>query len=116
MIKGVEGRVRNILEKYEATRDDDMKLFAYVILDFYNFNKSFIDSQTANDVIGKIFHGSIPHFTSILRCRQKLQEKDSTLRGKLYSKRKKHAETVKEEIKTFEPQSNQKSLFGGNNG
>ena len=113
MIKGVEGRVRNILEKHEQTRDDDMKLFAYVILDYFNFNKNYIDSLSANDVIGKIYNNKVPHFTSILRCRQKLQEKSPDLRGKLYEKRKKHAEKVKEEIQNFEPDTGQKNLFGG---
>tara|TARA_Y100000593_G_C4310942_1_gene338317 strand:+ start:2390 stop:2734 length:345 start_codon:yes stop_codon:yes gene_type:complete len=113
MIKGVEGRVKNVLEKFEQTRDDDMKLFAYIIIDFFNFNKSYIESLTANDVIGKIHNGSIPHFTSVLRCRQKLQEKIPELRGDLYDKRKKHAEKVKEEIKNFEPETGQKNLFGG---
>ena len=113
MIKGVEGRVRKILEKHEQTRDDDMKLFAYMILDTMNFNKSYIESLSAEDIIYKIHNGKFPHFTSILRCRQKLQEKCVDLRGKLYDKRKKHAETVKEEIINFEPKSNQKNLFGG---
>ncbi len=111
MIKHVQARVRNILEKYEQTRDDDMKLFAYMILDTLNFNKNYIDSLSAEEIIFKIHNGKIPHFTSILRCRQKLQEEVPELRGKLYTKRKKHAEKVKEEIKNFEPGTNQKSLF-----
>tara|TARA_R100000808_G_C2145305_1_gene153114 strand:- start:630 stop:974 length:345 start_codon:yes stop_codon:yes gene_type:complete len=113
MIKGVEGRVKNILEKFEETRDDDMKLFAFIIVDFFNFNKAYIESLTANDVIKKIHNSSVPHFTSILRCRQKLQEKCPDLRGKLYEKRKKHAETVKKELNSFEPETGQEKLFGG---
>ena len=111
MVKHVQARVRNILEKYEQTRDDAMKLFAYMILDTMNFNKNYISSLTAEEIIFKIYNNKVPHFTSILRCRQKLQEEVPELRGKLYEKRKKHSEVVKQEIKDFKPETNQKSLF-----
>ena len=113
MIKGVEGRVKSLLIKFAFTRDDDMKLFAMIIHDFYNFNQNFVDSQTASNLIEKIYYGKIPHFTSVLRCRQKLQEKCPELRGKKYEARLKHAETVKEEIKSFEPAERQGDLFNG---
>tara|TARA_Y100000593_G_C4304836_1_gene335206 strand:+ start:519 stop:872 length:354 start_codon:yes stop_codon:yes gene_type:complete len=111
MIKGVEGRVRNILTEYPLTRDDDMKLYAMMIVDMYNFNKPFIQSQSADDLIKKIYNGNTPHFTSVLRCRQKLQETCPELRGKKYIERKKHAEKVKEELKRFEPDTGQGSMF-----
>ena len=114
MIKGVVGRVKNILEKYPQARDDDMKLMAFAIYDFYNWNKHYIRSKSAEDVCNDIYKGNVPHFTSILRCRQKLQEKCPDLRGKLYEIRKKHAEKVKEQIQEFEPETEetQTNLFG----
>lgn len=103
MIKGVEGRVRHILTTFPEARDDDMKLFGMIIYDFYNMSRELLESKTGFELMGKIFHSKVPHFTSVLRCRQKLQEKDVTLRGKKYEARLKHAETVKKQIKEFEP-------------
>ena len=111
MIKGVEKRVKNILKRFELAKDDDMKLFALLILDNLNFNKSYINSLTADDIIKKIYNSDIPHFTSVLRCRQKLQEKCPGLRGKLYERRIKRAEVIKEEIINFEPETDQSNLF-----
>tara|TARA_Y100001938_G_scaffold130909_1_gene187382 strand:+ start:3136 stop:3483 length:348 start_codon:yes stop_codon:yes gene_type:complete len=113
MLKGVEGRVKNILEKYPQARDDDMKLMAFMIYDFYNWNKHYINSKSAKDVCTDIYQGKVAHFTSVLRCRQKLQEKCPELRGKLYELRKRRADIVKEQIKEFEPEyvETQTNLF-----
>ncbi len=114
MIKGVEGRVRHVLTQFPETRDDDMKLFAMIIYDFYSMSRNLLESKTGFELMGKIYHSKIPHFTSVLRCRQKLQEKDSTLRGKKYESRLKHAETVKKQIQDFTPEKPkppQKELF-----
>ena len=114
MIKGVEGRVRHVLTQFPETRDDDMKLFAMIIFDFYSMSRTLLESKTGYELMGKIFHSKVPHFTSVLRCRQKLQEKDVTLRGKKYESRIKHAETVKKQIQEFEIEKDesQKDLFG----
>ena len=99
MIKGVEKRVKNILKRFELAKDDDMKLFALLILDHLNFNKSYINSLTADDIIKKIYNSDIPHFTSVLRCRQKLQQLYPRLRGKKYDQRHRRSTTIKEELK-----------------
>mgnify|MGYP003132751080 CR=1 FL=1 len=113
MIKGVEGRVRHILTNFHETRDDDMKLFGMIIYDFYNMSRNLLESKTGFELMGKIFHSKVPHFTSVLRCRQKLQEQCPDLRGKKYNDRKKHAEKVKQELKAFESEDGQGDLFNG---
>ena len=94
-IKKVEDRVRIILEEKPHTRDDDMKLYAWIISKFYG---QYLGTMPAKELIDAMYHSKIPHMTSVLRCRQKLQEMHPSLRGELWYKRHKMKEQVKLEL------------------
>ena len=79
--------VENILKQYPGTRDDDRELIQtlygkYYGIDFYKPWGSVIRDK------------NLPSFESIRRCRQRLQEKDESLRG---SKESEDARLAKQE-------------------
>ncbi|GIW49171.1 MAG: hypothetical protein KatS3mg079_647 [Caloramator sp.] len=59
----VKQQVEFILNNYPETRNDDKKLTAYILKEFYKVN-----------LIDDICKPEIPSLESIRRCRQKLQE------------------------------------------
>ena len=105
-IKKVEDRVRIILEEKPHTRDDDMKLYAWIISKFYG---QYLGTMPAKELIDAMYHSKIPHMTSILRCRQKLQELNKSLRGKKYEERQLRSQKVKEAMINWD--DNQGNLF-----
>ena len=105
-IKKVEDRVRIILEEKPHTRDDDMKLYAWIISKFYG---QYLGTMPAKELIDAMYHSKIPHMTSILRCRQKLQELNKSLRGKKYEERQLRSQKVKEAMINWD--DNQANLF-----
>ena len=96
-IKNVERAVETALGKYPPCRDDDMLLFGYVILN--NFGEGELKAISGWQLLGHIMHSRTPHFTSVLRCRQKLQQLYPRLRGKKYDQRHRRSTTIKEELK-----------------
>ena len=105
-IKKVEDRVRIILEEKPHTRDDDMKLYAWIISKCYG---QYLGTMPAKELIDAMYHSKIPHMTSILRCRQKLQELKKSLRGKKYEERQLRSQKVKEAMINWD--DNQANLF-----
>ena len=105
-IKKVEDRVKDMLESHPPTRDDDMKLYASIISRFYGH---YLAEMTAKELLTSIYHSKVPHFTSILRRRQLLQQKNPELRGEKYEERQIKGEKVKEDIKTWD--NEQSKLF-----
>ena len=107
-MKRVEERVIQALKDTPETRDDDMKLYALVIRRFYN--PSIIGSMSALELLNNMWKTKMPHLSSILRMRQKLQQHDASLRGVRYEERQKKSKTFKEEVINWEP--TQSELFG----
>ena len=105
-IKKVEHRVQEVLEEYIHTRDDDMKLYSILISKFYG---PYIKSMTAVDLLKSMYESKIPHMTSVLRCRQKLQELNKDLRGKKYEQRQLKSQKVKEAMMNWD--EDQANLF-----
>ena len=105
-IKKVEDRVRLVLEEYPYTRDDDMKLYACIISKFYG---QYIEHMPAKELLQSMYHTKIPHLTSVLRCRQKLQQENKSLRGKKYEERQLKSQKVKEAMINWD--DNQANLF-----
>ncbi|WP_027309315.1 hypothetical protein [Caloramator sp. ALD01] len=62
-LHNVKQQVEFILQNYTETRNDDKRLTAYVLKEFYNVKS-----------IDDICKPEIPSLESIRRCRQKLQE------------------------------------------
>jgi len=89
--------VKNLLTNHPHLRDNDNKLLANV------WYQSIIPLEEAwLDFLALIASGDLPSSESIRRCRQKLQELNSELRGELWDKRHQMQTQVKEELKEME--------------
>lgn len=75
--------VEKILRAIPATRDDDHKLYVWVV--------SKLKPELMNEPFGRTFFDAIsnglPSYESITRARRKAQEKHPDLRGKAWEKR-----------------------------
>ena len=88
----VKDKVKHLLENYPILRDDDNKLIAKI---WWSEN----NNQTTKDFLINFGNGNHTSPEAIRRARQKLQEHNPHLRGKLYNKRHKNGATVKSGIK-----------------
>jgi hypothetical protein len=99
MIKQVKQVVTEALEEDIRTRDNDNLLLATVW--FHQIGEQ-IQYMSASDFLKTLAHGKLYKPYSITRCRRKVQELNSDLRGESYNKRKKDmTEKIKEEIRTM---------------
>jgi|TARA_R110002074_G_scaffold120750_2_gene254663 hypothetical protein len=99
MIKQVKQVVTETLEGDIRTRDNDSLLLATV---WFRQIGEQIQHMSASDFLKTLAHGDLYKPYSITRCRRKVQELNSNLRGASYSKRKKDmTEKIKEEIRTM---------------
>lgn len=75
--------VERALKEHECTRDDDHKLFVWVVY--------YIKPELLNQPFRLAFfyasENGMPSYESISRCRRKLQEKHPSLRGTTWEKR-----------------------------
>lgn len=75
--------VEDLLKEVPCTRDDDNKLYVWVI--------SKMNPEAMNMPFGKTFfyasENGLPSYETIRRTRQKLQHDKPSLRGKAYEKR-----------------------------
>lgn len=83
MMKDHMNVVEAVLKAHPETRDDDMKLYVWII--------SEICPEVMKQPFAKVLwyhnnHG-LPSYESVTRARRKLQEKNPELRGKKYEKR-----------------------------
>tara|TARA_R110002020_G_scaffold56770_2_gene156823 strand:+ start:1603 stop:1983 length:381 start_codon:yes stop_codon:yes gene_type:complete len=111
-IRKVEDKVKEVLkESYEA-RDNDMLLIARIWateINIYNLNNMIV-----YDFFRLMSAYDLSHATSIIRCRQKIQELYPQYRGDKYKKRHKKMEPeVRKEIKTWKKESQQLNLING---
>lgn len=83
-----EDHVKKILTSNKESRDNDNYLFALFIYDWARSRRIPVDTMSGKDLLKTLsYHEDAPNFESISRCRRKLQEKDSTLRGRRYNER-----------------------------
>jgi hypothetical protein len=92
----VKLKVHILLDKYEHLRDSDQKLIASYW--YYEIGGSIFSAMTAHDLLKKFSEGKLTSTESIRRCRQKLQEENEHLRGKMYSHRKTDGEVIRTKI------------------
>ena len=102
MVKKVETIVTNILKQEPRARDNDEIL---CVLVWYNQIGHMIDQISIKDFFRKMADGKYYKAESIMRCRRKLQELHSDLRGSKYEKRRKNAVNVKDELNTMSAES-----------
>ena len=106
-MKKVEERVKQILVEIPETRDNDMKLYSLVLRRVYGPH---IETMSALELLNAMWKSKIPHLTSVLRCRQLLQQHNKALRGEKYHERQNRSIDVKEEIKNWD--NKQSEMFG----
>ena len=99
-LKNVQGIVLNCLEDNEVLRDNDNKLVANI---WYKHIKRTRDVTAMNalDLLVALGNNELPSWESITRCRRKIQEKRTDLRGNNYDKRQKHQKDVVKDIRNF---------------
>ena len=108
-IRNVENKVRVVLENHPPSRDDDMILYSCIVGNVFGKRRS--EEMNGWEMLQMIYRTKVPHFTSVLRCRQKLQERNKDLRGKKYETRtKQYKEDVRVEMRDWDQQE-QKKLF-----
>jgi hypothetical protein len=91
-------RVRNLLTSNMYLRDSDQSLLVTVWglrLKEKGYSLSTLSSAT---LLMMIAEGQLPPAESIRRVRQKLQQENPALRGKLWAERHGHEEDVKREL------------------
>mgnify|MGYP003138641505 FL=1 len=92
--ESTKNTVASLLKNYKHLRDDDNKLLATVWL-YKKPNRV----KTAMDFLHLLSNGKLPSSESVRRCRQKLQELNPNLRGRLWKQRHKMEEQINKELK-----------------
>ncbi len=87
--KNLADKVRQCLIDYPDLRDDDMYLLSMV---WRSEIGEEAHAKSCFVVLGMIARHEVSNFESVRRIRQKIQEEDPNLRGKLWGKRHKYAE------------------------
>ena len=110
-IKGVSKVVCDILSekvnggeqiKYPQARDCDAYLVMVIWTNHLRKHGYTPEDMGAWQLLGMIGKNELPNTDSISRCRQKVQEHNTELRGKKWEKRQHNAKNnVKEEIKNW---------------
>jgi len=91
-MKDYYNKVKEILWRYPATRDDDMMLYAKFCVDF-----SYIRSdEPFYQVLCTAKKRKIPSFESVTRARRKVQELEPALRGEKRQRRKAEEATYRD--------------------
>lgn len=75
--------VEKALKEHECTRDDDHKLFVWVVY----YIKPELLKQSFQNAFWNASENGLPSYESITRARRKAQEKHPDLRGKAWEKR-----------------------------
>lgn len=88
-----------LLRKKPELRDDDHKLYAYVLGSLKILEKE--KKYTGLDILKMIGSGVFIDYESVRRCRAKLQQEHIFLRGKKYDDRQKFCKEVKKEVLNF---------------
>jgi hypothetical protein len=96
-MKTIKSRVKFLLEKYPALREDDFRLYATYI-SFQVGGKTKLEQINAYEFLTRLANGDLAHFESVRRDRQKLQEQVPELRGANYEKRKRGGDSMSKNI------------------
>ena len=87
-MKNYTNTVRTLLERVPVTRDNDMRLLAYVWAETIGYEK--IKEISCHTLFDLMADGKIPSPETIRRARQRLQQQNPNLRGKNYGSKKFH--------------------------
>lgn len=99
--KELNSFIREYLEKYPHLRDDDYKLLA-TVWKVTLFKRGLnIKIMTALELLQFVAEGKLPHMSSIVRTRSKLQEHNPQLRGTKYNERQAYSKKVKKQVQEY---------------
>ncbi len=94
--------IEGLLDRYPHLRDDDQKLLAsvwkYLLIKNHHLE---LENISGIQLLTIISQGALPNSESITRCRRKLQEINTDLRGELWDKRHNHQTDVIEQVRSF---------------
>lgn len=89
-LKSVEDKVLAILKDNPEARNDDMLLYVLVCKDCYKWSGTDIERLPFGVVMASYKTMNIPHFESVRRSRQKVQEKHPELDSSPEVKKARH--------------------------
>lgn len=99
-IKSQKELVEELLRRSKYLRDHDEALVVSCIIRTLGSKR--VADMSAVDLLILMEEGELPHFESIRRTRQKLQEHNPELRGKKYAERTgPMEETIRQEIREW---------------
>ena len=91
-MKDYYNKVKKILQDYPDTRDDDMILYGTIIAQ----NTAVSHYTRLLEALHNHKEYNLPSYESVTRARRKVQEKEESLRGHRYDKRKQLEEEYRE--------------------
>jgi len=92
--------VKELLKTSPKLKDNDQQLVANVWY-VQARDKHDMDKMTAKEFLHELARGKIMSSESITRCRRKLQEEHTYLRGEKWAERHRIQKDVKEELKNW---------------
>ena len=97
--------VKQLLMSSPKLKDNDQQLVANVwyvqVRDKYN-----IETMSAKNFLHELAQGNLTSSESITRCRRKLQEEHTYLRGEKWAERHRAQKDVKEELRNWKSYAN----------
>ncbi len=96
MVKEIRDWVTSKLTNYPNLRDSNERLYYNYLLD-----SGYDTGKSIKEFLKDMENRTIPYLDSFGRASRKVQEDNPSLRGKLWKKRKKRAEKIKQEIKNI---------------
>jgi len=100
IFKNIQNKVNFYLRDKPELRDSDNKLVARIWFDhIQNTSPIPVKNLSAMDMLIAMGKGELPAYSSIVRCRRKLQQMNTELRGKLYTERQQSQKIYIQEIK-----------------
>ena len=97
---GIKEKVQKLLTEYPHLQDDDNKLIANIWTSEMGGAKH-LKTMTGYETMSVLASSQLTNSESIRRCRQKIQEHNVHLRGKIYKKRKDNQNPVKDQLDNF---------------
>ena len=111
IFKNIKNKVEFYLREKPELRDNDKKLVARIWYDhIQNTSPIPVANLSALDMLRGMGQGELPSYSSIVRCRRKIQQLDSDLRGKLYVERQQSQKMYIKEVKEMELHNLKKQL------
>jgi hypothetical protein len=111
LFKNIKNKVEFYLREKPELRDSDSKLVARIWHDhIQNTSPVPVRNLSALDMLKGMGQGELPSYSSIVRCRRKIQQMNTELRGKLYANRQQSQKMYIKEVKEMEMYNMERKL------